>query len=88
MPLKRLLDNSYRNLEPGGMVIIHDAHLNAGKDGPLPVAEYSVLLMFSTEGKCYSVSEMQAILEEAGFSDMRFVPTVAHRSAITAKKPA
>jgi SAM-dependent methyltransferase len=85
--VRKLLENSYRNLEPGGMVVIHDAHLRAGKDGPLPVAEYSVLLMFSTEGKCYSISEMQTILEETGFSDMRFIPTAAHRSAITARKP-
>ncbi len=85
--VRRLLENSYRNLEPGGMVVIHDAHLRAEKDGPLPVAEYSVLLMFSTEGKCYSISEMQAMLEEAGFSDVRFTPTAAHRSAITARKP-
>ncbi len=82
----KLLGNSYTNLEQGGMVIIHDSHINAEKDGPLPVAEYSVLLMFSTEGKSYSISEMEEMLEDAGFSDIRFAPTVAHRSAITGKK--
>ena len=84
--VKRLLENSYKSLDGGGIVIIHDAHVNAGKDGPLPVAEYSVLLMFLTEGKCYSRSEMESILEGIGFTDTEFVPTAAHRSAITAKK--
>ena len=84
--VRRLLENSYKSLDGGGIVIIHDAHVNAEKDGPLPVAEYSVLIMFSTEGKCYSVSEMQDMLEETGFCDIEFIPTAAHRSAITAKK--
>jgi predicted O-methyltransferase YrrM len=85
--VKRLLESSYGNLKRGGIVIVHDAHMNAEKDGPLPVAEYSVLLMFSTEGKCYSISEMETMLKETGFSNMRFIPTVAHRSAIMGKKP-
>lgn len=84
--VERLLENSYRNLEDGGMVLVHDAHLNAEKDGPLPVAEYSVLLMFSTEGKSYSTAEMQNMLEETGFSDMEFIPIAAHRSIIKARK--
>jgi len=54
--------------------MIHDAHINAAKNGPLPVAEYSVLLMFASEGKCYSISEME------------YVPTVANRSVIIGEK--
>ncbi len=66
--------------------MIHDAHLNAEKNGPLPVAEYSVLLMFSTEGKCYSISEMGEMLDETGFSEINYVSTVADRSVITGEK--
>jgi hypothetical protein len=84
--VKRLLENSHRNLDRNGMVIIHDAHINAEKNGPLPVAEYSVLLMFWTRGKCYSISEVELLLKETGFSEIRFMPTVAHRSVITAIK--
>ena len=84
--VKNLIDNSYRNLNSGGTIIIHDAHLNEDKTGPLPVAEYSVLLMFSTEGKCYSISEIKKILEEAGFYEIRYIPTAAHRSVIMGKK--
>lgn len=85
--VRPLLATSFRALEPGGMLIVHDAHLNADKTGPLPVAKYSALLMSVTEGKCYSIAEMDTLLREAGFTDVRYKPTVADRSVITARKP-
>jgi SAM-dependent methyltransferase len=84
--VEKLLENSYRNLNSGGQVLIYDAHINSDKNGPLEVAEYSVLLMFSTEGKCYSFSELKMIMEDIGFSDIRFIPMVANRSIIVGKK--
>jgi len=68
------------------MIVIHDAHINADKTGPLPVAAYSALLMTITEGKCYSEKEMTDHLSRAGFSDVAFSPTAADRSIITARK--
>ncbi len=82
----RLLAASHRSLAPHGMLLVHDAHLNAEKTGPLPVAKYSALLMNVTEGKCYSVAEMEALLGDAGFADVRYAPTTADRSVITAMK--
>jgi predicted O-methyltransferase YrrM len=84
--VRPLLAASHAALEPGGMLVVHDAHINADKAGPLPVARYSALLMNVTEGKCYSTSEMEILLQEAGFSDVRYQPTVADRSLITARK--
>ncbi len=43
--------------------------------------------MAITEGKCYSTSEMEALLTEAGFEAVTYSPTVADRSVITALKP-
>lgn len=83
---RTILKNSYENLEPGGMVIIHDAHINKSKTGPLNTAEYSVLLLVLSEGKIYSVKEMQDMLEEAGFRDVQHKPTILNRSIITARK--
>lgn len=85
--VQTLLERSFDALAPGGMIVIHDAHINADKTGPLPVAEYSVLLMFSTEGKCYSVKEIGDFLEGMGFVEAQYVTTVAYRSLIMAKKP-
>jgi len=85
--VRKLLTKSFESLLPGGILIVHDAHINAEKSGPLPVAAYSALLMNITEGKCYSVKEMQGYLAHIGFTGMQFVATAADRSMITAKKP-
>jgi hypothetical protein len=85
--VRELLHKSCAALPPGGMVMIHDAHLNAAKTGPLHVAEYSVLLMHSSEGRCYSVAEMERYLTAAGFAGVTYADGAAARSVITARKP-
>lgn len=85
--VRPLLAASFAALPPGGLLAIHDAHLNADKTGPLPVAAYSALLMSVTEGKCYATSEMETLLTEAGFRDFTFTDTLADRSLLTALKP-
>ncbi len=84
--VKAIIKNSFKNLMPGGMIVIHDAHINEKKDGPLSVAEYSVLLMVLSEGKCYSILEMRQLLEEAGFKNVKYKKTILNRSIITAIK--
>ena len=84
--VKQLVQKSFAALPPAGMLIIHDAHLNEDKSGPLHVAEYSAMLMHSTEGRCYSVAEMKGYLEEAGFRNIHFTPTAAARSVMIAIK--
>ncbi len=84
--VRKLIVKSHEALPSGGLLIVHDAHLNAEKTGPLPVAQYSVLLMHSTEGKCYSIGEMRACITDAGFEWMEHRPTAADRSYILAQK--
>ena len=43
------------------------AFINATKTGPLLVAEYSALLMHSTQGECDSVAEHASPMRECGF---------------------
>lgn len=81
-----LLKKSFDALSSGGLLIIHDVHINAQKTGPLPAAAYSALLMNVTEGKCYSLGELQAILQTIGFKEFSFEPTAADRSVVTAQK--
>ena len=86
-PLVRdLVARSYQHLPTGGLLLVHDAHLNAEKTGPLHVAEYSALLMSITEGKCYSLGEMRAYLSDAGFTWVGHYPTAVARSVIVARK--
>jgi len=84
--VEHLLRKSLAALPPGGMVVIHDAHINADKTGPLPVAAYSALLMTITEGKCYSEKEISDLLRRAGFSGVAFSCTTADRSVLVARK--
>ncbi|CAN5375463.1 methyltransferase [soil metagenome] len=83
---RQLVENSYRNLNTGGIIMILDAHLNQEKIGPVPEAEYSVLLMFATPGKCYAISELEPLLTEIGFKNFQHIPLVANRSLIIAQK--
>jgi SAM-dependent methyltransferase len=84
--VRSILKNSLASLNPGGKIIIHDAHINRKKTGPVSVAEYSVLLMFLSEGKCYSIKEMEDTLLEIGFRNIEFRPTIYNRSVITGIK--
>jgi hypothetical protein len=84
--VRALLARSASALPAGGLVAIHDAFIDAGKTGPLPVAEYSALLMHSTQGKCYATSEYDVLLAEAGFDGMRYQATAADRGVMTARR--
>jgi SAM-dependent methyltransferase len=84
--VRKLLAASARALPVGGRIVVHDAFLNADKTGPLPIARYSVLLMHVTQGRCYSVAEMESWLQAAGFSMPTVVPTALGRSALVCTK--
>jgi len=82
----KLAAHSFDSLAPGGLIAVFDAHLNEFKNGPLAVAEYSCLLMHSTEGRCYSTSEITDILTLARFAHIEVVDVAADRTLITGKK--
>lgn len=84
--IEKLSSNSFKSLPHGGVIAVFDAHLNKSKNGPLPVAEYSSLLMHSTEGKCYSTKEIGDILTSACFTDIKVTNIAADRSLITGQK--
>jgi 3-hydroxy-5-methyl-1-naphthoate 3-O-methyltransferase len=83
-----LLQRSFETLAPGGNVLIHETFLNAEKNGPLAVAEYSCILAHSTQGRCYSVGEMAELLDEAGFQFLEYRDTGGDRGAILASRKA
>jgi predicted O-methyltransferase YrrM len=85
--VKLLLEKSFAALEPGGLVVVHDRHLNREKTGPLRIAAHSVFLMAETQGKCYSIAEIESFLGEAGFVAAEYRDVVLDYSVITARKP-
>ena len=84
--VRRLLRASADALPSGGDIIIHDAFLDADKNGPPEIAAYSVLLMHVTQGRCYGVDEMGEWLRAEGFSGPAHVPGAAGRSALVARR--
>jgi hypothetical protein len=85
--VERLITASFAALPPGGWLIDHDTHVDGDKRGPLAVAEYSVLLMHSTPGKCWSVRELGDMAARAGFVDVEHRPTAGDRGVLLARKP-
>jgi predicted O-methyltransferase YrrM len=84
--VRELLAKSSGALPRNGLIVVHDAFINADKTGPLHIAEYSALLMNITEGKCYSLREMRNFLFDAGFEWQDHQPTAVGRSFIVAHK--
>ncbi len=81
-----LLARSHAAMPAGGLLVIHDAFINRDKTGPLHVAEYSCLLMHSTQGKCYSVREYAEMMDAAGFSPGEYQDTSVARGFMTGVK--
>jgi predicted O-methyltransferase YrrM len=81
--VRALLAASAQALPAGGLLVVHDAFINADKSGPLHVAEYSCLLMHSTQGKCYSTAEYADLMSEAGFHPGQYQDTAVARGFIT-----
>lgn len=85
--VKQILRRSWDSLENGGMMLVHDTFLNESKTGPLHVAEYSILLMHVTQGRCYSEGEITDWASEIGFVMDQRVESGAVRSALVYHKP-
>jgi len=84
---QRLLEKSFAALPPSGLIVVHDRHLNREKTGPLRIAAHSVFMMASTQGRCYSVAEIEDLLAATGFRDPEYREVILDYSIITARKP-
>ena len=85
--VKRMLEKSFAALLPGRMVVVNDKHLNREKTGPLRVAGFSVFIMSGTEGRAYSITEIEECLSAAGFVTVDYREVILDYSIITARKP-
>jgi SAM-dependent methyltransferase len=81
-----LVSKAARALPPGGLLLVHDAFLDASKRGPLAVAQYSAMVVHSTEGRCFSVGEIRVWLEKNDLEWRGQHPTGVDRSVIIAAK--
>jgi hypothetical protein len=84
--VQQLLAASFLALPSGGMLVVHDAFLDADKSGPQHVADYSVMLMHATQGRCYSTREIETWASACGFHSFHYQDTAAARGVLTALK--
>jgi hypothetical protein len=82
-----LTRKSFESLPPGGAVIIHEMLYNDEKTGPFPAAAYSIAMLLWTEGRQYSGRELTEMLAEAGFADLKSLPTFGYMSVTMGRKP-
>jgi hypothetical protein len=73
-----LARKSFADLEAGGRIIVHEMLYDSGKTGPFTVTGYNVSMLLWTEGQQFSGRELSLMLKEAGFADVRVVPTFGY----------
>ena len=82
-----LARRSFEVLPSGGQILLHEIPLDDTKTGPLHAASFSVCLFWVTEGKQYSVAEMEGMLSSCGFCDITVTPTYGYYVLVSARKP-
>lgn len=84
---QHLAKSSFEALPKGGRIYLHEMLLNDTKDGPAPATSYSMCMIWWTQGKQYSASEVTLLLQEAGFEDISITSTHSKFSLVSAIKP-
>ena len=83
-----LARKAFDALPSGGRIVLHEMLMDDDGCGPLPAAAFSLLMLLGTRGRQYSLAELRAILEAAGFRDVEAASTGGgYYSLVTARKP-
>ena len=80
-----LAKQTYDTLSPGGSIFLHEMLLDDDGDGPLTTVSFS-MLMLGTEGQQFTLPELKALLEGAGFTDVQAHHTYGYYSLVSARK--
>jgi len=82
-----LARKSFETLPTGGKIILREVLFDDDKRGPVALAAYSVNMLLVTLGGQYSKSEIDSLLFQTGFRDVKIGPPAAgYRSLIVAQK--
>ncbi|MBI3773237.1 MAG: methyltransferase [Gammaproteobacteria bacterium] len=81
-----LTEKSFKALNSGGRIIIHEMLYDNNKSGPFVAAASSIGMLLWTQGRQYSGMELSQILSDAGFKDIKIIPTHSYWSIVTAVK--
>lgn len=81
-----LLKNSYEHLPSGGQIFLHEALLEDDKVGPLTANAYSLAMLLVTKGQQFTAGELEAMLAEAGFTNITSAPSHGYYSLVCGYK--
>jgi acetylserotonin N-methyltransferase len=84
--VRLLLRKVHNALPAGGAVLVAEKLLDEDRTGPLPALLQSLNMLLVTEGKERTVSEYEALLQEAGFAEVRHCRTGVPLDAVFALK--
>jgi cyclopropane fatty-acyl-phospholipid synthase-like methyltransferase len=81
-----LLNAAFACLPEGGSLFIHEMLLNDERNGPWPATAFSLTMLRFTEGKQYSLKELDELLAIAGFVNIHSFQSVSGFYLISAKR--
>jgi len=82
-----LARKAFDALPAGGHIMLHEALVNDNLDGPATTASFSVLMLYMTQGRQFSLPEFAGLLAQAGFVDCEATATCGYYSLVVARKP-
>jgi hypothetical protein len=77
---------AYQALPSGGRIFLHEMLLAEDGSGPVTTASFSMLMLVSTQGRQYSLRELQTTLAHAGFVDLDVRATYGYFSVVSGRK--
>jgi hypothetical protein len=81
-----LAARAYEALPRGGRIMVHEALLDDDGNGPPATAAFSMLMLLATQGQQFTFTELKALLENAGFTDIAARQTASYYSITTGYK--
>jgi len=83
-----LARKSFAALPPGGRILLHEMLMDDDGCGPLATACFSLLMLLGTRGRQYTLAELSALLQGAGFVDVTAQSTGGgYYALVSARKP-
>ncbi len=82
-----LAARTFEALPGGGRILLHEMLLDDDGAGPVAAASFSMLMLLATQGQQFTLGELAAILEGAGFAGVGALPTHPYFSVVTGYKP-
>jgi SAM-dependent methyltransferase len=85
----QILHHARNLLKPGGLLLVSETLFNEQKNGPLQPAILSLCMLLAMQGDNFTPSELESMLSEAGFVEVRFYfkTETGVRDLIMARKP-